>query len=565
MLTRALVSVAPVLSAVGTSSSSASISWTALSGLAGDYSVTISSSQSGAAKSITTAETSLEFFDLEPFTKYTISLSCKTQDELVYESTLALITDPNNPELTLESTDSTSALLTWSKVPSVAKYSITVADSIGAIVDRADITLARYSIENLTPYRHYTVTVDAHYNDKLLRSSIDIVTDPEAPSLELSDVTPISGEVSWLAVPGAESYIVTCRKPNGKAAETVTFPAEGPYSYSALNLDPDATFSITVEAVKGDKTFPTTISLRTSAIPGISSVNVNSIRSTSIELSWEVVSVSGLVPIGSKVIYFTESSRRKSVQVEAGVETLLLEDLVPESSYSIEVVQIFPFGTSASTKTGAVTVPLLVNVNVEDILSRSAQLSWTALSSARSYFITVEPELRGADNPINVFTNHFTLNDLDVDTEYTLTIFAEFDVSQTLATDLVDNIALTTAPEPPLLIVDDITSTSMKLASTSVPGARKYEVVYFTAAEPEIDTEVVLHGDGVDKIISGLEPETEYVFKIRAVLEGKHTDWVEARYTTGEAQIVHRNRIPVICITRSPITVPRDLREEKSF
>jgi len=532
MLTPVLVSLAPVLSVFGTTSSSASISWTALSGLVGDYSVTISSSQSGAGTSVTSTENFLEFFDLEPFTKYSISLTCKTQDELVYESTLALVTDPNNPELTLESIDSTSALLTWSKVPSVAKYSITVADSIGAIVDRADITLARYSIENLTPYRHYTVTVDAHYNDKLLSSSIDLVTDPEAPSLELTDVTPISGEVSWLAVPGAESYKVTCRKPNGKAAETVTFPAEGPHRYSALNLDPDSTFSITVEAVKGDKTFPTTISLRTSAIPGISSVSVNSIQSTSIELSWEVVSVSGLLSIASKVIYYTDSSKRKSVQVDAGVESVLLEDLFSESSYTIEVAQIFPFGSSSATSTGAVTVPLLANVNVEDILSRSAQLTWTALSSAQSYVITVEPELRGADNPINVFTNHFTLNDLDVDTEYILTIFAEFD--DNLATDLVDNIALTTAPEPPLLIVDDITSTSMKLASTSVPGARKYEVVYFSAAEPEIDTEVVLHGDGVDKIISALEPETEFVFKIRAVLEGKNTNWVEARYTTGE-------------------------------
>ena len=100
------------------------------------------------------------------------------------------------------------------------------------------------------------------------------------------------------------------------------------------------------------------------------------------------------------------------------------------------------------------------NVKISNIATTSARLSWNHIENHEGYFISVFPELSGRQNPIQVFNNHFDLSDLEPESDLTMTIYAQL---QGKSTDEVKDLKLTTAPVPPKLVIDDITSTSMKV------------------------------------------------------------------------------------------------------
>lgn len=100
------------------------------------------------------------------------------------------------------------------------------------------------------------------------------------------------------------------------------------------------------------------------------------------------------------------------------------------------------------------------NVKISNIATTSARLSWNHIENHEGYFISVFPELSGRQNPIQVFNNHFDLSDLEPESDLTMTIYAQL---QGKSTDEVIDLKLTTAPVPPKLVIDDITSTSMKV------------------------------------------------------------------------------------------------------
>ena len=100
------------------------------------------------------------------------------------------------------------------------------------------------------------------------------------------------------------------------------------------------------------------------------------------------------------------------------------------------------------------------NIHLSAIATTSARLNWNHLPNAEAYYITVLPELIGHQNPIEVFNNIFDLTDLEKESNFEISIFAQLDGSRT---DTVSSISFTTSPPPPSLVIDDITSTSMKL------------------------------------------------------------------------------------------------------
>ena len=131
-----------------------------------------------------------------------------------------------------------------------------------------------------------------------------------------------------------------------------------------------------------------------------------------------------------------------------------------------------------------------------------------------------------------MLTNELTLTGLSMETKYNITLIGELADS---TTDKSSGTVFVTSPPPPMLIIDNIKSTSMQLSSSFIADAVQYEIVYYATKEPEFDAMVTLHGHNVLRVIDDLDADTFYTFKLRAVMnDNTHTDWTDAVYTTGK-------------------------------
>lgn len=125
-----------------------------------------------------------------------------------------------------------------------------------------------------------------------------------------------------------------------------------------------------------------------------------------------------------------------------------------------------------------------------------------------------------------------------METNYNITLVGELADS---ITDRSSAIGFMTSPPPPMLIIDEIKSTSMQLSSSFIPDAVQYEIIYYPTKEPEFDAMVTLHGHHIQRLIDNLDADTFYTFKLRAVMnDNTHTDWTDAVYTTGKSIYLSR-------------------------
>lgn len=218
---------------------------------------------------------------------------------------------------------------------------------------------------------------------------------------------------------------------------------------------------------------------------------------------------------------------------------------------------IYNFGASEPTRAAIVTAPLLSGTELRSVSSTQAELAWEPVNNAKSYLVWIEPEVEGQHNPLKVsltrhalcpqhitirrncshdnlqvLTNGLTVPGLAMKTNYNITLVGELADS---TTDKSNAIAFATSPPPPMLIIDEIKSTSMQLSSSFIQDAVQYEIIYYPTREPEYDAMVTLHGHNVQRIIDDLDADTFYTFKLRAVMnDNTHTDWTDAVYTTGK-------------------------------
>ena len=289
--------------------------------------------------------------------------------------------------------------------------------------------------------------------------------------------------------------------------------------------------------IQPSKTFTSELALKTNPIPQLSPLQFSDIKSTSVRVNWErnadwdrIASEKIIIPESLHLVYYKEETQKYELEVDITEDGVEVKDLAPDWNYTFELRAVYSFGISAPAISAVSTSPTLQNVQIRDIATTAARVEWNHLPNAHAYYITVEPELIGHQNPIEVFSNMFELTNLARESEFSISIHAELGDS---TTDTVRGLTFVTSPEPPLLLIDDITSTSMKLTSSHVPNALKYQISYFATHEPEFDAEIILHGHDVLKTLNDLEPETDYTFKLRAVFEKSVTDWAAATYKTG--------------------------------
>ena len=152
------------------------------------------------------------------------------------------------------------------------------------------------------------------------------------------------------------------------------------------------------------------------------------------------------------------------------------------------------------------------NLQVTDVTSTAATLSWSAVTHAQSYTIQVLGENDVViDSYEGITKTTYTVTDLDICDEYLFGVIAVGDgvTYYNSAQETFDVFA--TPLGTPNVIVSNVTATSFTLSWDAVDGATSYNVYNYTTEEAEV-VNVLTY------TFNGLDPETEYEWEVEAVI-----------------------------------------------
>ncbi|MCI4382642.1 hypothetical protein PGIGA_G00017250 [Pangasianodon gigas] len=466
--------------------------------------------------------------NLEPDTLYDVSVTAIYPDESESEDlTGSQRTSPSGPPQNLQVFNATITSLTvkWDHAPGkVQNYRITYVPTAGGRSQSTQIGGKKNTInlQKLTPDTPYSITVTAVY-----------------PSKEEKD---ISGEGKTLALGGVRQIRVT--DPTTSSLNVLWEPAEGNVRqyrifYQSVPGGPEdmvqvsgSTFSTVLKNLQSDTVYAVTVVPVYAAGEGkrltengktlerspARSIKVYNPTTNTLNVRWEPAS--GDVQ-QYRVVYAPLTGTRPSlsVLVEGDTHTALLEQLLPDTEYSVAVVALYADGESAAVEDNGKTLPRSAprNMRVYDPTTNTLSVSWEhAVGPVQQYRITYAPT---TGDPIEEFTsvpgnrNNVILQNLQPDTPYRINVMAFY--LDGPGGELSGDGHTLGLMEPRNLRVSDEWYNRFRVSWDPAPAkVNGYKLTY--TPEGTDRTQEVFVGDVTTQILHNLEPGTTYDVKVFA-------------------------------------------------
>nr|CAB3265300.1 receptor-type tyrosine-protein phosphatase eta-like [Phallusia mammillata] len=366
------------------------------------------------------------------------------------------------------------------------------ADVIGAeyyvvnIIDKNDVTIRSVTsqsnqlvVEDLTPGNIYRFTfVSVGKSERENRNPENIVTQqtrPTAPeNLKFDDVTSSSVQLSWDSVNGALHYVISMSKNDNDDTIDKSSLSTNDTSTTFLNLNAGTQYWFTVKAVGHEElTSDSSHEIRDTTLPSApSDVRVNSVNSTTIDLTWD----------NQKGATGYQISVSKTNQDAYFVNTVSnftsISNLESGDVYTFIVVAMGTRGRLSDVASDPIsqqTAPASPrNFQSSDVTTTSLTLSWDDVNGAVYYVINVYNENDDVTSSTTEKT-FMTLTSLMSGSNYRFTVTAVGLVNLTGVTSQA--ISETTLPSRPSSVtVSDVTTNTVELEWNAQKGAENYVV-----------------------------------------------------------------------------------------
>ena len=390
------------LSSSSVTSSTALVSWTAVSGATGytlGYRVTGTTTWTTVAA--TTASTTLS--GLTAGTAYDIEVATvctgggtSPWTSIANFTTLTLAGCSVPSALTSSSITSSTATLSWAAVSGATSYNIQYRTTGGTSTPPWTSTTATTNSKSLTglasssTYEFQVQTACTSGTSSFTTSATFTTLSCLAPTGLAASATTTSGAtITWTAVTGATGYHLNYRI-TGTTTWTTVSPTTNTYSLTGLAAATSYDYEVqTVCTGGGSSIYSTVGAFTTLAVPtcGItSSLGSSSITSSSATLSW--VAVSGAT---SYNIQYRPTGTTTWSTTTATTNSVGLSGLSASTTYEYQVQTVCASGTSSFTASatfvtlGACGIPS--GFAASAITTTTATLSWAAATGAVSYKI----------------------------------------------------------------------------------------------------------------------------------------------------------------------------------
>ncbi|XP_038823365.1 collagen alpha-1(XII) chain-like [Salvelinus namaycush] len=481
-------------------------------------------------------ETSNVLENLEPDTLYDVSVTAIYPDESESEDLLGsqrtlskvIITPaPTGPPQNLQVFNATTTTLTvkWDHAPGrVQTYKITYVPTAGGKTQSTQIGGKKNTVllPKLTPDTPYSITVAAIYGSG---ESKDISGNGKTKplggvrNLQVTDPTTSTLNVQWEAAEGNVRQYKIYYVPAAGGAEDVSQVSGTTTNTVLKNLMSDTLYTVTVVPVypAGEGKRMSENGKTLERIP-VRNIQVFSPTTNTLNVRWEPAS--GEV-VQYRVVYAPLSGTKpsESVLVPGTSTTILLEQLVPDTSYNVGVVAIYTDGEGPPAEDNGKTLPRSGprNMRVFDATTSSLTVAWEhAEGPVQQYKITYAPT---TGDPIEEHTmvpgnrNTVILPNLDPDTPYKINVQAIY--LDGPGGDLDGDGHTVGMLGPQNLRVSDEWYTRFRVSWDPAPSrVVGYKLVYSPAGTDQ--TMETFVGDVTTYQLHNLQPGTTYDLKVLA-------------------------------------------------
>ncbi|MBN3274147.1 CO7A1 protein, partial [Polyodon spathula] len=260
---------------------------------------------------------------------------------------------------------------------------------------------------------------------------------------------------------------------------------------------------------------------RTKSVPSVSNLRILKAGHSSLRLAWTPPTSR---PQGYRLTYRPRGQTGAQLDersLSADSAEVTVEELEPDTEYVMTLYPLYPRNTAAPTSVTGRTLPLqgVQQLSVQPVSSQSVRVQWRGVGGASGYRIVWGPiagrDVKKLDLPSGL--ESYTLQSLQPDTEYIVTVIALYGTSDGPATTARFNIEST---EQQTLQTFSIGPSSIQVTWTLIRAAQGYRLEWRRAAGG--DSQQVSFSTSTNSYeIVGLQPGTEYIITLYTLYEGR--------------------------------------------
>ncbi|XP_053566419.1 collagen alpha-1(XII) chain isoform X2 [Bombina bombina] len=288
------------------------------------------------------------------------------------------------------------------------------------------------------------------------------------------------------------------------------------------DLKPETEYFVKVySVVEGESSEPLEGRETTLPIPSVRNLNTYDVRTTSMRAKWEATRGATGYLLLYEPVNATVSTTEKEVRVGPTATDVLLEELLPNTEYTLTLYALFDELTSDPLTTQDVTLPLqgVGNIRVRDITHSSMNVFWDAApGNVRKYIVkyktTEEEEFKEVEVDGSVTTTPLT--DLFSQTEYDINLIAIYDEGE--SQPQITQGTTAPVPAPVNLRFSEVTSNSFRGTwDHGAPDVALYRISWTPVGQPEKKSETIVDGEKNTLLFEELETDTPYEVSVTAI------------------------------------------------
>ncbi len=506
------------------STTSASISWASSSG-ASDYEIQYQVAGSGSWNTLNLGSTgtSYNLTGLSPCTNYEVQVQALCNGTGSGYSSLQSFSTGIGAVASnsISNIANNSADISWAAVSGVTGYEVRYREVGTATWTSVPLGAAttNFLLGGLNSCTNYEVQTQGLCNGTgsgFTTSSTFTTNITSIASVTASNVNTNSADVSWTGGNNATSYDIRYREV-GTTSWTTTTASSGSSTSNLTGLSACTTYEVQVQAVCGGSSssgFSNSSNFSTNG-GSVSTNNVSNVTANSVDVAW--LSVSGVT--GYEVRYRIIGTSSWTTTTLSATTTYTINGLASCSDYEVQVQAICNGAGSGFSASSTFTTDIssVASVNVSNVSTNSADVSWTGSNNATSYDIRYREVGTTSWTTTTASSGSSTSNltGLSACTSYEVQIQAVcggtnsgFSSSSNFNTG---------GGSVSTNNVSNVTASSVDVSWSSVSGVTDYEVRYREVGTSSWTNATI---SATNYTINGLAPCSDYEVQVQAICNG---------------------------------------------